>query len=152
LLAWWSSPAQEILAAGEFELLIAGLALVAHVGLLLRFDRSPGLLSWLGLLFTGALGWFSQPLVFPLLLPLFLVYYLTTGVKHRYLVWHLALWGVELAAVAINAWWLWDWVMFWWLRAPLPYPTALLSHRTLRTLWEAPLWGGPADRLIAGTL
>jgi hypothetical protein len=152
LLVWWGQPAQDALHSGDFELLFASLAILAHVGMLVRFDRIPGLLSWLGLLFTGTLGWFAQPMVLPLLLLLFLIYYLTTGVRHRTPLWHLALWGSELACVGLNSWWLIDWVSFWWLRSSLPTPTTMLAHRTIATFWGCPLWGGPGDRLVAVAL
>jgi hypothetical protein len=51
--------------------------------------------------------------------------------------------------MGLNAWWLFDWVTFWWLRSSLPTPTTMLVHRTLATFWECPLWGGPGDRLVA---
>src|SRR5262249_21024896 len=152
LLVWWSQPAQNAFHAGDFELLIAALASLAHIGMLVRFDRIPGLLSWMGALLTGTLGWFAQPMLFPLLLPLFLIYYLTTGVRHRTALWHLSLWGGELACIALASWCLIHWVSIWWLRSSLPTPTTMLAHRTIATFWECPLWGGPGDRLVAVAL
>ncbi len=149
LLVWWGNPGRRALEAGDIELLLAALAALAHVGVLVRFDRAPGFRSWTGLFATAALGWFAHPLVFPLLLPLLLLYYLSIGARHPHWAWHLCLLTAEAGAVAINLFWLSDWVSYWWLRSPLPRATGMLQHRTLQTIWESPLWGGAADRNLA---
>jgi hypothetical protein len=149
LLVWWGGPGRRALEAGDLDLYVAAMALLAHAGLLLRFDRAPGVLAWLGLLFTGCVGWFAHPLLFLALAPLFLVYYLTVGTRHRYLSWHLALLATQVGALALNAFWLTDWVAYWWIRSPLPHSTVTLAHRTLHTVWDAPVWGEPADRAVA---
>ncbi len=115
LLAWWAQPARDAIEAGDLDLLLAGLAALAQFGLLLRFDRNPAFLGWIGILATGGLGWFAQPVFFAALLPFALVYYLSTGTRHG-LAWHLALLGGVVGAVAANAFWLRDWLMYWWLR------------------------------------
>jgi hypothetical protein len=146
LFVWWGAPGRQALEAGEIELLLAALAVLAHVGLLVHYHRSPGLRVWLGLLATGALGWFAHPLLFPLLLPLLLVYYLSVGARHPRFRWHLALFAAQAGALAVNLFWLADWVTYWWLRCPLPHATGMLRHRTVQTVWDSPMWGGPADR------
>jgi hypothetical protein len=148
LLIWWGPHSRGALEAGESDLFLASLALLAHVGLLCRFDRTPGALVWLGVVLTGALGWFAQPLLLPIALPLLLSYYLCTGVRHG-LAWHVALLLGQLAALAVNLPWLIDWAAYWWLRLPLPSATEILRHRTLGTLWDAPIWCGPTERLLA---
>jgi hypothetical protein len=148
LLVWWAEPARDAIGAGDFDLLLAALAALAQFGLLLRFDRVPGLGCWLGLLAAGSLGWFAHPLFFAVLLPLALVYYLTVGCRHG-LPWHLALLAGLTGAVAANAFWLRDWVAYWWIRSPLEATGPLLAHRTFHTLWAAPLWGRPTDRALA---
>jgi hypothetical protein len=152
LLVWWGNPGRRVLESGEVELFLGALAVLAHVGLLLQFDRAPGVGSWIGLLVTGAIGWLAQPLLFPILLPLLLIYYLSIGAKHRAWTWHLALLSSQLLALAVNLPWLVDWVDYWWLRAPLPLSDSMLRHRTFQTLWDAPLWGGPVDRALAMVL
>ncbi len=97
---------------------------------------------------AALLGWFAHPLLLVLLSPLFLVYYLSVGTRHR-LAWHLALLGGLLAAIGINGFWLLDWINYWWIRVPPHLDTPLLAHRTFRTVWEAPLWGGPIDKALA---
>jgi hypothetical protein len=148
LLVWWGEPARGAIGAGDFDLLLAALAALAQFGLLLRFDRAPGFGSWLGLLAAGSLGWFAHPLFFAVLLPLALVYYLTVGARHG-LAWHLALLAGLAGAAAGNAFWLRDWIAYWWIRSPLEATGTLLAHRTFHTLWTAPLWGGPTDRALA---
>jgi hypothetical protein len=145
LFIWWGKPCTEALEAGELHLLIAAVASVAQVGMLIRFDRLPCLRSWLGLLLTGYLAWFAHPLFAALQLPLMLVYYLCAGPKHG-VVWHAALLGSVAGAIASNSFWLIDWVNYWWVRKPAAVCAPLLSHRTLHTLWDAPLWGGALDR------
>jgi hypothetical protein len=155
LLVWWGVPGRQALEAGDIELLLAGLAVLAHVGLLLRYHQSPGAAPWLGLLLTGCVGWFAQPMVFLLLMPLLLVYYLTVGARHPSPLWHGALLTAQVGALAVNSYWLLDWGRHWWIRQPPPPNHDLLRHRTVQTIWEAPLWGHAADRdlsllLLAG--
>ncbi len=149
ILIWWGPHSRSALEAGESELLLASLALLAHVGMLVQFDRGAGFLTWLGMLLTAALGWFAQPLLLPIALPLLLLYYLCVGVRHPSWSWHAGLLAAELGALAVNLPWLFDWVAYWWLRLPLPNASELLPHRTFQTLWDAPLWGGAAERALA---
>jgi hypothetical protein len=152
ILVWWSSAGRRSLEAGDLDLLLGALAVLAHVGLLMRFDRNPSLLTWVGLLLTCCLGWFAHPVLFPLVLPLLLVYYLTVGARHSLLTWHLALGLSEIGALVLNSFWLTDWLRHWWLRSPLPTSAALLPHRTCATIWTAPQWGDLADRILAAIL
>jgi hypothetical protein len=151
LLIWWGVPSRAALEAGDMDLLVGAAAAIAQAGLLLRFHRVPGARVWIGLVAVSLLGWFTYPLLFALLVPVGLIYYLSIGARHR-LVWHIALLGAPATAVAVNLFWLFDWLNYWWIRAPLRIEADLLSHRTLRTLWEAPLWGGATDRALAVAL
>ncbi len=78
-LVWWGPLGRSALEAGDSEILLGALAGVAHVGCLLAYHRRPGFLIWLMLLLTGCLGWFLQPLFFPMALPLLLGYYLSVA-------------------------------------------------------------------------
>lgn len=149
LLVWWGQPCQDALEAGDVDLLLATLVVLAQAGLLIRYHRAPCPLSLAGVVLTGLLGWFSHPLLLALLFPLFLIYYLSAGTRHRLLAWHVPLLGGLLGAIGVNAFWLLDWVHYWWIRVPLHLDSPLLAHRTLRTFWEAPLWGGPVDKALA---
>jgi hypothetical protein len=147
-IVWWGPLGRSALEAGDSVLYLAALAGLAHVGLLIAFQRRPSIRAWLGLLLTGCLGWFLQPLLFPIALPLLLAYYLSVGPRHDFLTWHIAFWLAEVGALVVNLGWLVNWFAYWWLRAPLPSATALLQQRTLGALWNAPLWGGASDRLF----
>ena len=148
LLIWWGPHGRAAIEAGDAEMFLASLAVLGHLGFLVRFDRDPGLRAWVGLLVTGGLGLLAQPMLFPIVLPLLLIYYLTAGVRHQ-LTWHLALFAAEAVAVGLNSFWLADWFSYWWLRSPFPSASDLLPHRTLGAFWNAPLWGGPGHRLLA---
>jgi hypothetical protein len=151
LLVWWSPPCRDLLEAGELDFLLAGLAALAQLGLLVRWDRRAGVGAWAALLASGCLGWFAQPALFCALFPLILIYYLSVGARHR-LIWHLALFSGLTGGVVVNSWWLVDWFDYWWIRAPLQAETPLLPHRTFHTLWASPLWGEGADRILAGVV
>jgi len=148
LMVWWGVPARAALEGGDLDLLVGAAAAAAQAGMLLQFHRSPGARAWLALVVVSLLGWFTFPALFALLLPLGLIYYLSIGARHRIL-WHLSLLAGVAVAVAANLFWLVDWLNYWWIRAPLRIETDLLSHRTLRAVWEAPTWGGGADRALA---
>jgi hypothetical protein len=148
LSVWWGGPSHSALLQGDLDLLLAGLAVVAQFGLLARFDRQPGLRIWLALLACTWFSWFAHPLFSALTLPLFLVYYLSVGDRHRWF-WHLSLLAVFAGSLAANAYWLRDAIKCWWIHNPLQPSELLLSHRTFGTVWRAPLWGDASDRLLA---
>ena len=149
LLVLWSTPGWRLVEAGDLDLMLAGLAGVLQTGLLIRADRRPGLSSWTMLVCVAALGWFAQPIFFAGCSLLVLVYYFRAGVRHS-LSWHLALWGSLLAGLATQASWLPELVSQWWIRSPLRLSAPVLPHRTLPTIWGAPLWGDAPDRLLIG--
>lgn len=148
MLVWWGKPCRDLLEAGDMGLLLAALALLAQIGLLLRYHRAPGPLSVVGVGLTAFLGWFAHPMLLALSAPLFLLYYFTAGPRHR-LLWHVSLAGALGAALLVNLFWLIDWVSYWWIRTPFNLEASVLTARTLPALWQAPLWGEPADRTLA---
>jgi hypothetical protein len=151
VLVWWGRPCREDLEAGDVDLLLAALLAVAQSGLLVRFHRTSGPGAYLGVVVTCFLGWFAHPLFMAILLPSFLLFYLGAGKRHR-LAWHVALFGGLIGAVLANMFWLLDWVRYWWIRLPPQLDMPLLAHRTFRTIWEAPLWGGAGDRALGCVL
>jgi hypothetical protein len=151
LLVWWGQPCRDALEAGEIDLLLATVLVLAQAGLLIRYHRAPGLFGLLGVVGTALLGWFAHPLLLALLLPLFLIYYLSVGTRHR-LPWHLALLGGLLAAIGVNGFWLLDWIGYWWIRVPPHRESPLLLDPTFLGVWESPFWGGPVDRILACVL
>ncbi len=148
LAVWWGQPSREALEAGDVDLLLATALVVAEAGMLIRYHRAPGPLTLLGVLATGFLGWFADPLLMALLLPLFLIYYLSVGARHA-LLWHVGLLGGLFLVLALNAFWLLDFLQYWWILLPLhlnaPPP---LADLTFPTLWDSPAWGGPLDRVL----
>ncbi len=151
LLVWWGQPCREALEAGDIDLLLAALLVLVQAGLLIRYHRDPGPLSGLGVAVAALLGWFAHPLLMALLCPLFLIYYLSVGTRHR-LAWHLALWGGLLGALAANAFWLIDWLNYWWIRVPPHLEMPLLAEPTLGKVWQSSFWGGPVDKVLACVL
>jgi hypothetical protein len=150
-LVWWGQPGREALEAGDLDVLLATLLVLAQAGLLIHYHNDPGLLSWLGVIAAALGGWFAQPLLLALLIPLFLIYYLSVGARHH-LAWHLALLGGLLAAFAVNSFWLMDGISYWWIRVPPHVETPLLIEPNLKKIWEAPLWGGPVERGLISAL
>jgi hypothetical protein len=145
LVVWWGGPCRATLEAGDLDLLLGGLSAVAFMGLVIGFDRAPGVCGWAGLVITGALTWLAQPFLCFLLFPLLLVYYFSVGPRHM-AGWHLALLAGLVGAPALNGVWLTGWVRSWWLRVPLQLEGVTLAHRTIEAVWAAPLWGNPEDR------
>jgi hypothetical protein len=148
LLVCWGNPGRAALEEGQLDLLMGALAGLAQFGLLIRFHRDSGFGAWAGILLTGCLGWLASPVLFALLFPLVLLYYLTVGARHRSLAWHGALLVGLAGGMAVNAFWLIQWVKHWWIRSPLQLADALLPHRTIHTIWSAPLWGDAFDRSL----
>jgi hypothetical protein len=148
LAVWWGPHGRAAVEAGDTEVILGSLAVLAHVALLIRFNRNPGIRVWTGLFLTGAFSWLAQPMLIPIALPLLLVYYLSAGVRHAF-PWHLALLAAEAGAIGVNVPWLTDWVNYWWLRAEFPSTFDMLPHRTFATIWDAPIWGGPSHRALA---
>jgi hypothetical protein len=148
VLVCWIDPCRALLLAGDFDWVLAGLAALVHAALLVRIDRRPGPISWLGLLVSGAAGWFAQPLLFGVLaIPLLLIYYLTVGVRHG-LFWHVAFLAVLAGGMAVNSFWLADWFTYWWVLNPVPTGDAALARLTFQAVWLTPLWGESIDRTL----
>jgi hypothetical protein len=151
MLVWWGQPCHDALEAGHVDLLLATALVVAQAGMLIRYHRTPGPLSLVGVLAMGFLGWFADPVLMALLLPLFLIYYLSVGARHS-LLWHVGLIGGLFLALALNAFWLLDYLEYWWILLPPHLNVPPLGDGTFPNLWDAPIWGGPLDRVLICTL
>jgi hypothetical protein len=147
LFVWWGGPCQAALHEGNLDLLLASMSVLVLGGMLIRFDRKPGARAWGGLLLSGFAGYLFHPLLLVLMLPLFLIYYLSVGARHR-MVWSVLLLGGWFLAVGANYFWLRDWVRYWWLLMPPSPGDLLLPHRTFASLWRATLWGDDLDRTL----
>ncbi len=145
VLVWWSKPWRDALEAGDLDLLLASLLALAQFGLLIRYHRQPGPASLLGVIVTGFLGWFAHPLLLALMLPLFMIYYLSVGTRHPWF-WHAGLLPGLLGSIAANAFWLLDFIEHCWIMLPFQLDAPRLPHRTFHTVWNAALWGSPLDR------
>jgi hypothetical protein len=147
LLIWWGQPCRDALEAGDVDLLLATALVVAQAGMFIRYHRLPGPVGLAGVMATGFVGWFADPVLMALLLPLFLIYYLSIGARHGWL-WHVGLLGGLILATALNAFWLQDWLEHWWILLPLHWNAPPLADATFPTLWDSPIWGGTGDRAV----
>jgi hypothetical protein len=151
LLIWWGSPCQTAVERGDIDFLMGALGSVASIGLLILYDRRPGVGCWLSLVAIWCFTWFSHQVLAILVLPLFLVYYLSIGARHGF-GWHVALLIGFAGALAVNSFWLPHWFEAWWIHLPLQFDPSTPVHRTLHTFWRADLWGDSSDRLLAAAL
>ena len=150
-LVWWGRPGRETLEAGDIDLLLAGMALLSQLGFLVRYHRRPGVFSLLGVVSSGLVAWLAHPLLSGLLLPLVLLFYFSVSARHR-LGWHVPLFVGLLVALGGNAFWLFDWVSYWWILVPSPPDATLPPARAIWSFWELPLWGDGPERLLMAAL
>jgi hypothetical protein len=143
---FWGRPGREALEAGDVDLLLGAVMLLAQGGLLVRYHRAPGVAALAGVVVTGFVAWFAHPLLAALVLPLLLAYYFTIGHRHR-LAWHIPLFSGLVAALAANSFWLYDLVAYWWIRVPTR-GGSLTAPATLLAWWHAPIWGDGFDRAL----
>jgi hypothetical protein len=137
MLPGWSLPVHHMIEQGEFDFLMAGLAVIVFTAWLVRYSHWYGVESWLVLAATSTAGWYAHPVVWVGLAPVLIGYYLVLAPR-RELAWHLGLLGIVAAGIAPNLWWLSDWARFWWLRVPSPADPINVPH------WQAVL-GSPRD-------
>jgi hypothetical protein len=116
-LITWTPAVQSLVHAGSADLILAGLSAIIFTGWLSRYHWDAGPLAWLVLASTAIIGWYAHPMVWLGLLPSVLVYYVALAPRHG-LAWHLGLFGITMAGIVPNLWWLWDYFRFWWLRQP----------------------------------
>ena len=116
---WWTPPSRAMLTAGDVDLLLAGLGVVAAAGGLAAYHRLPGPGSWLALAGLAIAGWYAHPIVWVAFSPIAAAFYLSLAPRHG-LAWHLGFFGAGVVGLVANVWWLADWARFWWLRRPTP--------------------------------
>lgn len=114
---WWSPPCRALLEAGDVDLLVGGMVVPVYITWLGRFWRNPGPIEWLVVAGSATVGWYMQPLVMLGALPISLLFNLWAfrGVRFA---WNIALCAANLAAIAANSFWLWDWVTHLWMYVP----------------------------------
>ncbi len=151
-ILWWSEPCQALLLAGDMDLLLGGICVLLHITWFVRFERDPGMDSWLMMTFFAALAWYTQPLLVVGFLPFLLLYYLWVATRQG-AIWHLAIIAAVLFAFGLNAIWLIDWAKNLWvylpggeqLAAPAPFWPTLAQN------WSSLLPGDPIHIGIAIT-
>jgi hypothetical protein len=149
-MVWWSRPCREALHDGAVDLLLAAVLWPLAVACLLRHHRRPGPCAALGLTASLLLGCFAHPPLFILFLALFFIYYFSTGTRHR-LPWHAVLWGCVATAVGLNAFWLVDWVGYWWICTAAPGGSPLPGSAWV-ALWDHNVWASAAERGLCAVL
>ena len=151
LLIWWGPHGRAAIVSGDCELYFGsgGPHASRNAGRLSSDGQRVGVDRRMG---HGLPGLVLQPLLVPIALPVLLVYYLSVGVKHEFLTWHVAFWSAEALAFLVNLPWLTDWLDSWWLRTPLPLAADLLAHRTFSHRLECAAVGGSTSRFLAVVL
>ncbi|MBN9519285.1 hypothetical protein J0H58_12305 [bacterium] len=153
-----STQVHRLVEEGEIDFLMAGLGVIVFVCWLARYSKWFGIDSWLVMALVAAAGWYAHPVVWIGLVPVVIVFYVAVAPRKE-LAWHLGLLGIAAAGVAPNAWWLADWVRYWWLRVPatgepLPVPTVeavLGTPADYAALAGSVTWGWPVAVLsVAG--
>lgn len=151
MLAWWGGPVQRLLERGQTDWLLAGLVLLLHAALAVRFHRGPSTVVWFGLVLTAALGWFLHPILWAGFALLFIPFYVGVATSHG-LVWNLAMLAAWGAGFLLNVGWLDDWVRWCWIQVPLPLSPRETLNVSLEQWFSADVGGGHADRTLAGLL
>ena len=137
-LLWWSPPCQSMFIAGDVDLLLGGLCALLNVTWMIRFERMPGLDSWLMLTFFASLAWFTQPLLVVGYFPFLVLFYIWVSARQGP-IWHLAIISAMFVSFGVNCAWLEDWARNLWLYLPfggdLPAPPPLWP--TIARQWSS---------------
>lgn len=142
---WWSPPCRALLEAGDLDLLVGGMCAPVYLAWLARFGRTPGPVEWLVLAGSSAVGWYMHPLVMVGAVTLSLLYHLWAFRAVRF-AWHLGLLSANVAGLAANGSWLWDWGAHLWMYVPYGGADAPASlWPSAMHEWEAFLPHDPVD-------
>ncbi len=143
---WWSPSCRALIDAGDFDLLLGGLCALLHVCWFIRFERTPGIDSWIVMTLGAALAWYMQPFLMVGLFPFLLLYYLWVATRQN-LIWHLAILATLIAAFGVNYLWLQDWVRHLWLYLPFggDLPPNAPVWPTVAKQWKALLPHDPVS-------
>jgi hypothetical protein len=148
ILLWWGPPVQHLLARGQLDWLMAGLTLVLHASMLVRFHRSGHPLIWLGLLVTAALGWFTHPVLWLAFGLLFAPFFVCVATGHC-LFWNCSLLLSWTGGLLLNYGWLRDWVKNYWIQMPMPMSNHETWTGSLTKWFAADLGGARSDQSLA---
>jgi len=149
-ILWWSAPCQDLLLAGDVDLLFGGLCLLLHLTWFIRFERLPGLDSWLVMTFFAAVAWYTQPFLVVGCLPFLMLYYLWVATRQGP-IWHLAMIAAVLVSFGINAAWLIEWGKHLWLYLPFggQAPPSAPFWPTLSRQWSTLMPSDPVHLGVA---
>ena len=136
ILVAWSSPAVEMIEAGDVGVSLVGVLGVLGLALLGNWHASPGVAPWCGLVAVTTLGWAIQPSPWLVFLVLSLGVWAVVGRWHG-LLWHAAFGLAEVIALTLSypAWG--DWLDDWWVRLSL---TGIMPDVSPRQLVAFGLW------------
>lgn len=151
IVLWWGGPTQRLLERGQFDWLLAGLNLVLHAAFAVRFHRDGGVVSWLGVGVTAALGWFLHPILWVGFGVLFLPLYVFIATSHG-IVWNIAILSAWFAGLVVNIGWLDDWLQHCWMHLPLSTTARDAVQLNLEEWFAADVGGNRADRMLALSL
>lgn len=132
---------------GDLELLSGIPAFIFFMGSLSGYHRKPGM--WEGGMVSVAftLEWFVSPGVAFASMPLFLFYYLRTGMRHGGL-WHLGLLLAPVAATLINLGLFTAWKDHWWIQVSVVEEKAFGPGAFFFRMIDDERWGGKGGVLI----
>jgi hypothetical protein len=146
---WWSPAGRALIAAGDFDLLVGGLCAPIYLAWLGRYGRTPGPVEWLVLAATAGGGWYMQPLLMLVLVPVSLLYQCWAFRSVRF-AWHFGLIAANAVGPGVNAFWLYDWAQHVWMYVPYGGADAPLgSWPAAGHGWEAFLPSDPVDLVVA---
>jgi hypothetical protein len=149
ILWWWAGTTQRLLHQGDLDWLLAGLVLVLHATLTIRFHRSSSFGSWIGLTISATLGWFFHPIIWLGFGFLFVPFSIIVASAHT-AVWSLALWLAWAIGIGLNSPWLIDWWRHCWIQMPLPLAPTQTVQWSFEAWFTEQTGGTPADRLLIG--
>lgn len=145
---WWSPACRALLETGDIDLLVGGICVPVYLAWLFRFGHSPGPLEWVVITGSAAVGWYVQPLLMVVTVPLSLLYHVWVFREMR-LVWHISLLFANAFGLGVNLFWLQDWVAH--IGMYVPYGGEETAPRLWPSTfqnWEAFVPADPVDLVI----
>ncbi len=151
VLTWWIAPVQRILGQGDLDWLLAGLMLVLHAALAVRFHRGGGPLVWFGLFLTAALGWLLHPVLWLGFGLLFVPFYVCVALRHHW-IWNLAILFAWSGGLLVNCAWLSDWLCHCWIQRPMSIAPTEQVKSSLMQWWYVDVGVEQPERWLAALL
>jgi hypothetical protein len=137
--------------SGDLELLSGIPAFVFFIGSLAGYHRKPGPFSGVMVSTAFTMEWFVSPVVACASMPLFLFYYLRTGMRHGG-IWHLGLLLAPISAALINLGLFTAWKDHWWIQVSLMEEKAFGPGAFISRIASDDRWGGNGGIMIGAML